>query len=839
MAASAFLKAAIDQRVLDLRHGTRVLRNAPAFAGVAILSLALGIGANTAIFGIVNAVILKALPVRDPGRLVALVVDKSARGKPAEPASYYTNPIWEQIRDHQQVLDGVSAYASHAFDTGAGGQVQRVSGLFVSGRFFDVVGARPWIGRTFTRDDDRRGGGADGPTAVLGYGFWRDRFGASPAAVGSTLRIEGHPFTIVGVAPPGFFGLEVGKSFDVAIPLGAEPLIRGRENSRLDARDAWWLNIAGRLKPEQTVAQAAAGLRTMQPALREATVPERSPAADHFTDPLGVSSASTGVSWLREDYRPALFVLMAVVGLVLTIACANLANLLLARATGRRKEFAVRLAVGASRGRLVGQLLTESALLASAGAVLGFAFAQVASRAIVRGLSSSRSPVFVDVSIDWRVLAFTVAVTIATVLLFGMAPAIRSTRVSANDVLKTGGRGIASGWTGFNLEQLFVASQIALSLVLVLGAILFVRSFATLATLDPGFNASGIVQAGANLARADIPPARRLLVFEQIAASLRGIPGVQAVAAVQIPPVRGDMLNSHVQVDGFTPRTGQDTRLLSNRVGAGYFHVMQTPFYAGRDFSDRDTVHSPRVAIINQAATRRFFHGESPIGRVINVEVEHDRWEPVTVVGVVRDTAYQSLRETPPPLMYFPLSQQTVPGTFITFVLRTAGPESLAHAVTAASRAIDSNITFELRTLETQLADSLIQERLLAILPGFFGVVALLTAGIGLYGMVAVAVTRRRNELGVRMALGADPRDIVWLVLRDLAALTALGLIAGAAVAFASGRLVAALLYGLTPTDPGTAALAVALLATVALLAGYLPARRAARLDPMIALRDE
>jgi putative ABC transport system permease protein len=839
MPIPVFHTAALDQLVLDLRHSARVLGKAPGFAAVATLSLALGIGANTAIFSIVNAVILKVLPVRDPERLVSFVLDKSARGKAAEPASYYTNPIWEEIRDHQHVLDGVSAYASQPFDIGRGGEVQRVSGIFVSGRFFDVVGARPWIGRTFTDDDDRRGGGSDGPTAVLGYAFWRDRYGASPGAIGSTLRIEGNAFTVVGVAPPGFFGLEVGKSFDVAVPLGTEPLIRGRENSRLDARGAWWLNIAGRLEPGQTLDQAGAGLRAMQPAIREATVPHESAIGEHFTDPLGVSSASTGVSWLREDYRPALFILMAVVGLVLAIACANLANLLLARATARRNEFALRLAMGASRRRLVRQLLTESVLLATAGAMLGFAFAHVASRAIVRGLSSSRSPVFVDVSVDWRVLLFTAGVTMATVVLFGMAPAIRSTRVSLNDVLKAGGRGVASGWTRFNVEKVLVSAQIALSLVLVFGASLFVRSFAALATLDPGFNASGIVQAGANLARADIPQARRLLVYDQLATSLRAIPGVESVACVQIPPVRGDMLNSRVRVDGFTPTAGRDTRLLSNRVGAGYFRVMQTPFYAGRDFSERDAVHSPRVVIINQAAMSSFFHGESPIGRLINVEVEPDVWDRLTVVGVVRNTAYQSLRETPPPLMYFALSQQTRPGTFITFVLRATGTTSLAHAVTAAGRAIDPNITFELRTLETQLADSLIQERLLAMLPGFFGVVALMTAGIGLYGMVSVAVTRRRNELGVRMALGAAPRRIVWLVLRDLASITALGLMTGAALAFASGRLLTSLLYGVTPTDPATAALALALLGGVALVAGYLPARRAARLDPVIALRDE
>ena len=837
---SSFPRALIDQLVLDLRQSVRVLRNAPAFTAVAVLSLALGIGANTAIFSIVNAVMLKLLPVRDPGRLVSLVVDKSARGKAAEPASYFTNPMWEQIRDHQAVLDGVTAYASQTVDMGVGGEVRRASGLFVSGRFFDVAGVHAWIGRTLTEDDDCRGGGGNGPVVVLGHAFWRDRYGASPAAIGATLRIEGQPFTIVGVAPPGFFGLEVGKSFDVAIPLSAEPLVRGQENSRLDARGAWWVNIAGRLKPVQTVAEATTGLRAMQPAIREATVPAGAPVAEHFTDPLGASSAATGVSWLRDEYRPTLFILMAVVGLVLLIACANLANLLLARATARQKELAVRLALGASRGRLVRQLLTESLLLAAAGALLGLAFAHTASRVIVRSLSSSRSPVFVDVSIAWPVLAFTMAVAAATVVLFGIAPAMRATRVSAHDVLKSAGRGIASGWTRFDLEQLLVAAQIALSLVLVFGASLFLRSFATLATLDPGFNASQIVQVGTSLARADIPQAQRLLVYDQLAAALRAIPGVESVAAVQIPPVRGDMMNSHVRVDGFTPNSQRDNGLLSNRVSAGYFQLMATPFYAGRDFNDRDTVTAPRVVIINEAAMGKFFHGESPIGRTIELEVERNRWQPLTVVGVVRNTAYQSLRETPPPLMYFPLSQQARPGSVITFVLRARGDtSSLAHAAAVAGRTINPGITFELRTLEMQLADSLIQERLLAMVSVFFGGLALLVAGIGLYGMMSLAVTRRRNELGVRMALGADARGIVWLVLRDVAIITALGLIAGAALAFASGRLVTALLYGLTPTDPATGAMAMALLAGVALLAGYLPARRAARLDPMIALRDE
>jgi len=829
-----------DQLALDVRHSVRVLKNAPAFTAVAVLSLALGIGANTAIFSIVNAVMLKLLPVREPARLVAVSSDFPARRTRTFGPSHFPNPVWEQIRDHQTVFDGATAYSTQTFDAGAGGEVQRLSGLFVSGSFFDVAGVGPWIGRTLTPDDDRRGGGHDGPVAVLSYACWRDRYGASPAVIGTTLRLAGQPFTIVGVTPPAFFGLQVGETFDVAVPLATEPLIRGKENSSLDQRGHWWILIVGRLKAGQTPAQAIAGLLAMQPAIREATLPAHDQLAVHLSDPFTVTPMATGVSPLRDDYGPALFILMTIVGMVLLIACANLANLLLARATARQREFAVRLAIGASRGRLVRQMLIESLLLATAGALLGLAFAQAASRLIVRSLSSGRSPVFVDVSLDWRVLAFTIGAAMATAVLFGVGPAFRSTRVSANDVLKSGSRGIASGWTRFNLEKLLVATQIALSLVLVFGASLFVRSFATLATLDPGFNASHVMQVATNIRRADYPPAQRLLVFARIEAALRAIPGVQSVASAQITPVRGDMWNNKVQVDGFTPKDSRDSSLLSNRVSAGYFQTLGTPFSAGRDFDDHDTVSAPRVAIINDAAVRKFFHGESPIGREIRLVNGGVAPQSLTVIGVVRDTAYQSLREALPPLIYFPMTQQAEPRTAVTFLMRTTGDiSSLAKRVTEAGAAVHESITFELRPLDTQLADSLIQERLLAMLSGFFGALALLVAGVGLYGMMSLAVTRRRNELGIRMALGADRRRVISLVLRDVALITVIGVIAGAAVALASSQLLTKLLFGLTPTDPTTCALAVALLAGVAMLAGYLPARRAARLDPMIALREE
>jgi putative ABC transport system permease protein len=833
----------VDQLTSDIRQSLRALRNAPAFTAIAILSLALGIGANTAIFSVVNALMLKMLPVSDPARLVSLHDDKSARGRESTPASYYTNPIWEHLRDHQDALDSVAAYSSDTFDGGTGGATQPVAGLFVSGRYFDVAGVRPWIGRTFTADDDRRGGGPDGPVAVLSYDYWRERYNAAPDAVGATVRLAGQPFTIVGVTPPGFFGLEVGSTFDVAVPLGTRPIVRGAGDRSLDCRSCWWLLIVGRLKSGQTIEQASTALRAIQPATREATLPATQSLAEHFTDPLSLAPAGTGISWLRAEYRSGLFILMAIVGIVLLIACANLANLLLARAAARRREFAVRLAIGASRGRLVRQLLVEGALLAVMGALVGLAFAQSASSLIVHSLSSARRPVFVDVAIDGRVLAFTLAVAMATVALFGMVPAFRSTDVSANDALKRGGRGIAAGWSRFSLEKLLVAAQIALSLVLVFGASLFVRSFGALTARDPGFNASHVMQVATNITRAAYPPEQRGAVYEQLRASFAAMPGVQSVASAQITPVRGDMWNNVVQVDGFTPKDQRDRLLLMNRVSAGYFRTLDTPFYAGRDFDEHDTANAPRVVIVNQAAVRKFFHGESPIGREIRQQrPDRTTWEPLTVVGVVRDTAYQNLRETPPPLLYFPIGQNGGLGTSLTFLLRTDGDTtsaSLASAVTRAGGAIHKNITFELRGLDTQLRDSVIQERLLAMLSGFFGLLALLVAAVGLYGMMSLAVTRRRSELGLRMALGADARGIVALVLRDVAMITALGLGAGVLVALASGRLVGTLLFGLTPTDPATYVLATLLLASVTLLAGYLPARRAARLDPMVALREE
>jgi putative ABC transport system permease protein len=838
----------LEQTALDVRHSVRALRNAPAFAAVAILSLALGIGANTAIFTIVNAVMLKALPVTEPERLVQLGF--AAAGPNAR--TTFTNPMWEALRDRQQVFDGVFAFAYAGFDESEGGQRRGLRGIWVTGQFFETLGVRPWIGRLLTAADDRRGGGPDGAVTVISYEFWRDRYAAAPDALGRTIRLNGEPFTIVGVTPPGFFGVEVGSAFNVAVPLGCEPLVRHKD-STLDKRDQWWLRIIGRMKGdgqhehERDLQSTLTALEALRPAVRDATIPPEYRLEDrarYLKEPFTLMPASTGTSYLRRQYRAALFTLLAVVGLVLLIACANLANLLLARATARQKEFAVRLALGASRPRLVRQLLIESLLLAIAGAGLGMLLAQSASRLLVRQLTPATEttfPIVLDLTMDWRVLGFTAAAALVTAVLFGLAPAFRSTDLSANALMKSGTRSIASGWTRFNLEKLLIASQIALSLVLVLGASLFVRSFASLATLDPGFTRDRVMLVDVNIRRANYPPARRLALYDQMGQALRGTPGVQSLAAATVTPISGFTWSDTIEVAGFVSASERDKNVHKNSVGAGYFKTLGTAIRAGRDFDARDTLASPRVAIVNETLARKFFPGKNAIGQHYKEhESEGEGWRTIEIVGVVQDSKYEDLREVPPPTAYVPLAQKPLHGNTLTYLLRASvDPRGLGPSLSRAIADVNKDVTFDIGTLDEQIDASLIQERLLAMLAGFFGALALLVAGIGLYGVMWLAMTRRRNEIGIRMALGAQPGGVIRMMLREVATLTLLGLIAGAAIAMATGQLVTKLLFGLTPTDAGTWMLAVTLLAIVAALAGYLPARRASRVDPMIALREE
>jgi predicted permease len=811
----------------DIRYALRQMRLSPLVTAVAVVSLALGVGANTAIFTLVNAMLLKGLPVHDPARLVEL--DDSV-----------TNPIWEDLRGRQDAFTGVLAYSNTAFNLARRGPVRMANGLLVSGGAFDVLGLHPVRGRLITAEDDRRDGGPDGPVAVISHGFWQREYGGLPTVLGQTIWLDNHPFTIVGVTPPGFTGLVVGESFDVAAAINTQAILRGK-NHMLDARGAWWLFVIGRLAPEQTTEDAQARLRTMQPDTRAATIPTDwapSELDDYLKEPFTLQSTG-GFSIVKRRYTGPLLVLMGIVGVVLLVACANLANLLLARAAARQREVAVRLSLGASRRQLVRQLLVESLLLALIGASAGIAVAQAGSRLLVRMISTQANIVFLDLSPDWRVLGFLLALAVATGLLFGLAPAFRSTSYSPADALRQGGRTVVGATRRFGFGPALVAAQVALSLVLVFAAALFVRSFVSLASQPLGFDPDRVLSVRLDLRPHDADGNAEARMVDQVLERLRRVPGVSSAAVGFVTPLSSAAWILNVDVTGYKPRSDRDARTFFNAVTPDYFRTLGTPVIAGRDFTPQDRSGGQRVAIVNEAFARKFTPGRSPLGMTFRSGTA-PRQNELTVVGLVGDAKYRYMREESSPTVFVASAQQSDSFFSPTVYLRTdLEPATLTSVVSAAVAELNPDIALRLRPLSDTVEAALLSERVVAKLSGFFGVLALLLAMVGLYGVMAYAVARRGNEIGVRMAVGATPGRVQRMVLREVAVITVVGLFVGATVAMASGRLVASLLYRLSADDAVTLAVAMAVLTTAAVVAGYVPARRAARIDPMAALREE
>jgi predicted permease len=821
-----------DSLAQDVRYGVRALAANPGFTLTAVLSLALGIGANTAIFSIVNAVMLRSLPVEDPQRLVQV----------SSVGDSFTNPLWEQIRDHQQALSGSLAYSSDRFDLADGGETHLAEGIWASGDFFRVLGVPPFHGRVFTTEDDRRGGGKFGPVAVISYRFWQAHFGGDPGVVGKTIRLNRHRFEVVGVTPPWFTGLDVDRGYDVAIPIGCEPIL-ARDQSALDHRSWWWLRILGRLAPGTTLKQAEARMKSIAPEIHRATLPANWDARDqkeYLRATFNLRPAAAGFSETGAQYRTALFTLMAVVGLVLLIACANIANLLLARAAARQREISIRLAIGAGRRRVIRQLLTESLLLSLLGAAGGLLFARWGSGLLVGFLSTARNPLELDVSPDIRVLAFTAGIAALTGILFGLAPAFRATRVAPNQVMKENARGFVAGASRFRLGKALVAGQVALSLVLLIGAGLFLGTMRNLLTVATGFNHHNVLIVHADTL-AKVPKARRNELYERILDRLRGLPGVTSAACSMMTPISHQIWNEWTYPEGYQAKSREDTLTYFNRVSPGYFRTMGTQLLMGRDFNGRDTAASPLVMVINETAARHFFGTASPIGRTIKLDVmgKPGAKESYEVIGVVKDAKYQEIREQTLRTAYLAMAQDREPWPMVDFEARSAGIEALMPRIRAAMAEIDRGISLEFHNFETQVDESLLQERTIALLSSFFGALALLLAMIGLYGITAYAVARRRGEIGIRMALGASRGSVVRLVLRDVIVMLAAGTVLGVAASLAAGRLVASLLYGVKPADPATIAAAACVLAAATAIAGCLPALRASRLDPSAALRDE
>jgi putative ABC transport system permease protein len=833
----------VDGLLQDVRFAFRTHRAAPVVTFIAVLSLALGIGANTAMFSLVNSLVLRALPVREPGRLVLL--------RSHEPQGFpeWSYPVWNEIRQRPHLFDAAAAFSPAArANFTVDGETRKADGFLASGSFFETLGVTALIGRTFSEADDRRGGGADGPVAVVSYGFWQRQFSGAASAIGHTVTLENVPFTIVGVMAPDFFGADVGRTFDVIVPLGTEPLV-SRSESRLSNPGLGWLNIIARLKPEQTRDAATASLRGVQRQILDATLPADWPrnALDEYrARVLSLAPAATGDSSLRQHYQQPLLTIMVVVVLVLVIACANIANLLLARATARRHELSLRVALGASRWRLVRQLFTESVLLAGAGAAFGVLLASWGSRFVVNQISTEARPVFLNLSIDRHVLLFTIGIAVATALLFGVAPALQASGVAPMEAMKDHGTrhspgegrrgGVASG---------LVVAQVALSVVLVVAAGLFVRTFASLATRPLGFDRDRVLVASVNTHSAAIEASQRLPLYDRARDAVRALPDVaDASVSLATPPAEMISILPVNTISGGTPLQGMERMTAVNFVTSGWFSTFGIRVRAGRDIADRDRAGTPRVAVANLAFARKYLHGESPLGhRIASTVGQPPLTLSIDVVGVVEDAVFGSLRAPQHPMLYLPLAQSDwlpPPPARADLSVRSSGapPLQLARGVAAAVRGVNPDIVVTFQSLTDQVNATLTQERLVAMLSGFFGALALLLAGLGLYGATAYAVARRRAEIGIRMALGATHTGVVRLILSRVTKLVGAGVVVGACISLWASRFVASLLYGLEPRDPVTLAGAVVVLTAVGAVAGWLPAYRASRIDPAEVLRD-
>ncbi|MGE5245863.1 MAG: ADOP family duplicated permease [Betaproteobacteria bacterium] len=833
----------------DLRLAVRTLWSARLVSTVAVLSLALGIGANTALFSLVDSLLLRVLPVKDPGRLVLLGDDRPSN------LDYWSYPVWRQLRHHDRLFDGLAAWSSERLDLARGGESDYVDGLWVTGTYFDVLGVRPLAGRLLTESDERDARGSAGAAAVISYAFWQKRFGGSTAALGRTFYADGVPVTTVGVTPPGFFGMEVGRRFDIALPLGAEPLVHAGRSWLNPESFAEHFLIVGRLRSGITPRAATAVLRSVQPGIREATLPHGWPQAfldQYLKHPFTLIPAATGYSSLRTRYEKPLLALLAIAGLVLLVACGNLANLLLARATARRQELSVRRALGASRWRLVRQLSVESLLLAGSGAALGLLVAVWASRLLVHQLSLgvtetgpnvTTKTVFLSVALDIRVLGFTLVVTLVTIMLFGVLPALRASRVSPTGSLKTDGLRVAA--TG--LSGALVVAQVALSLVLVVAAGLFTRTLASLVSRPLGFDRDHVFVVSVDAGRAPAPAAGPVDMYRRVRDAVAALPGVASVSFSSLPPIvnGGGLLGQpikHVSGEATLPPTGRPSQL--NLIAPGWFRTLRIPIVAGRDVSDGDRLGAPPVVIVNEAFVQRFVPDGDPIGRSIDLFLPGPPPPPVRIVGVVADAIYaRSLRGAMAPTIYLPLAQcgpAWRPFLLTMHLLlrsRGNGPALLTRTVAAAIARVEPRLALTFHTIDEAVDISTSQERLVATLAASFGLLALLLAGLGLYGVTAYGVARRRGEIGIRMALGAGPGGIVRLVVSNVARLVGAGLAAGVVVGVWASSLVRSLLYGVAPGDPFTFAAAALVLLFVAGLAAWIPARRASRIDPATALK--
>jgi len=829
---------------MDIRYGLRTLARNPGFAAVAVLTLALGIGANAAIFSLMNALLLRTLPVNNPSQLVLFgegkwggIMDEL----PNRSWQLFSFPFYRQVQGDSSAFSDVTAISSMSSaphgTIGDSAETEEIYAHLVSGTFFSTLGVNPILGRTFGEDDDRIPGGS--PVAVASYAWWKRRFGGAPSIIGEKMSIGSTVYTIIGVTPQEFFGTSVGESPDVWIPLSMEEVLppgwKGLNDKMFQS-----LYIIARRRPELSIEQAQTNVNVLfkQAALEMAGSQPAKKQLDGIQHAfIKLTPAASGLSRLRVQFSQPLRALMAAVGLVLLIACANIANLLLARATNRQREIAVRMSMGAGRWRVIRQLLTESFTLAMLGAVLGVALASWASKLLLVMVSGGPETIPVDVGLDSRVLVFVVLVSLATPLLFGMAPAWRAARVELNSSLKQG-RNIAA--VNSPLARALVVGQVALSLVLLVGAGLFLRTLVNLTNVDMGFDKHNVLVFGIEPASVGYKEDSRLTrLYQEIERRVSAIPGVRAASFSFFTFNQGAWSE-----DAWTPEESPEAKgnreVVYNKVGRGFFSAMGLKLLSGRTFDQQDSENSPKVAVINETMARLFFPNESPLGRRFRMDgpdakPENDR----IVVGVARDAKYMALKERPWPAAYLPYSQE--PGYLWNFEVRYSGDAgSTAPAVRQVIHDVDPRLPVTgAGTLAEQVDRSVVDQRLTAQLSSFFSLVAVFLACIGIYGLMSYAVVHRTNEIGIRVALGAQQGQVLRLIMRQGLVLAASGVAVGIALALIFTRLLRSLLFGVQPFDPVTFIGVAFLLTLIALAACYLPARRAMRVDPVVALRYE
>jgi predicted permease len=827
----------------DLLYSVRSLRKSPVFLLVAVLSLALGIGANTAIFSLINQLILQPLPVREPDRLVML----AGRGKHyggnngPDKLSY---PMYQEIRDKNQVFSGMFCTYPSTVSATFQGRTELIGADFVSGNYFPVLGIGAAIGRVFTASDDLVQGGQ--ALAVLSHGYWRARFSADPAIVGKEIVVNGRSLTIIGVSQAGFDGVEPGRAPQIRIPVTMRDDLPRTDFGRLNNNRFRWAEVFGRLKPGVSMQQAQAGLQPLfhQILNREVTEKPFAKASPVVKEGflrmwMEVMPGSKGRSNLRRTYSKPLFALMGIVGLVLLIACSNLANLLIARASSRQKETAVRLALGAGRGRIVRQLLVESFVLASLGGCLGVALAVAIDRALIGFLPSEHTPISFSSTPDWTVLGFTLAISVIAGMLFGLVPALQSTRTELAGTLKDQAGAVIRGGSA-GLRKGLVVAQVSLSLLLLVGAGLFLQSLRNLKILNPGFDVNNLVAFNVDPTMSRYDPKWATDYFRRLRDRLNALPMAESNALAVVPVLENDEWDNWVTIEGYSLKEDERPDPHVQFCSPGLFKTLKIPVLLGRDFNDRDLDGAPKVGIVNQKFVKRYFGNADPLGRHIGMGIDPGPKLDIEIVGVVGDTKYENMREEIPEEFYMPFDQKGFAEGATVYVRAQGDPTRVFNMLRAEVTAVDPMVPMDdLRTLDHQVQISLLTERLLATLSSVFGCLATLLAALGLYGVMAFMVTRRTREIGIRIALGARYGSVVWMVLRETLSLAGIGLAIGLAGAYAATRLIQTQLFGVAPTDSVTIAAACLGIIAVTALAGYIPARRATTIDPMRALRWE